>query len=247
MKKFTTSLVLLSSLVLTPVVFSYTQSRSEHESALNKLKARLKASPKDSEILSEIGERLTLWMADHDAEREEVPLAEFYLDRARTADPKNPLPVAWMGILTMLQAKTASVFNKKDLAQKGLKYLDQAVAMDSKNIKTRMLRGSVGVKVPKSFGRADQALSDLEYVSTKLRNDEAAAEKHRISLCVLNLNLGKAYDLAGKPAEAKAAFELAVNHDRGRKENKEAAELLAKADGAGEGGWQKFVKWSGAR
>lgn len=247
MKKFTTTLVLLSSLTLTPAVYPYTQSRSEHESALAKLKAKLKTAPKDSEILSEIGERLTLWMADHDGEREEVPLAEFYLDRARTANPKNSLPLAWMGILTMVQAKSASVFNKKDLAQKGLKYLDQAVAMDSRNVKVRMLRGSVGVKVPKSFGRAEQALSDLEYVKSKIKTDEAAAEKLRISLCVLYLNLGKAYDLVGDPKRAREALEVAVKHDRGRKENQEASELLARADGAGDGGWEKFVKWSGGR
>src|SRR5690606_26431702 len=160
-----------------------------------------------------------------DEERDEVALAEGYLERARKADPQNALPVAWLGVLYMVQAKSTGLLNKKTMANKGLALLDKAVAMDSRNPKVRLLRGSIGVKVPRAFGRYDPALQDLTLVEAAIKRQPSLVEDQNISRCVLYLNLGKAYSAAGDDARAKESWETAVSHERGRKENQEASEL----------------------
>lgn len=231
------------TLLIAGSVHAYTNVRSEHDAALTLLKERLKDSPDDVKILTEIGERLTLWMSNHEDERAEVPLATFYLQKAQSLDPTNSLPVAWMGILTMVQAKSASLFDKKDIAKSGLALLDKAVSMDPNQPKVRLLRGSVSVKLPDSFERHGQALEDLLLVQGAVKATPSLVETQNISLCVLYLNLGKAYRHLADDEKALQHWELALKYEPGRDENRQVEQLISSMVVSQNSGWARFSSW----
>ena len=102
-----------------------------------------------------------------------VALANQYLASGRDADghayfcerstqvPDRPVFRAFCGVFQVRMSPTVPLLQRKDWVRDGMAKLDQAASADGLS---RYLRGVVAAELPGSFGRAQQAADDLQWV-----------------------------------------------------------------------------------
>ncbi|WP_293573962.1 hypothetical protein [Phaeobacter sp.] len=77
------------------------------------------------------------------------------------AEPGNAMSVAYLGSSYAIMARDSrSVADKVRFTNRGLRFLDQAVAMAPDDFTVRLIRASVAGNLPAMFGRSETAIED---------------------------------------------------------------------------------------
>ena len=112
----------------------------------------------------------------HDAAREgdrsaagrAVEQLERYLDRFENDGEAQ----AWLGsVYAMMGRDAASIFNMMRYANRGLRHLDRALDAAPQSFTVRLIRARVHSRLPKMFGRDDEALEDMLALDAMFRED----------------------------------------------------------------------------
>jgi len=150
--------------------------------------------------------------ADDDANR-----AVEIMEEALKAYPDSATAYAYMGLYKgMLAGKTDNFLEAGVLSSESFGFLDKAVELDPNNLRARLYRGLIGVKVPEFLGRLDQAISDLEFV-TKVYETSPSETNKPLAM--------QAYELLAEGYEKQGKHELASQASR------KYSELAEKARG----------------
>lgn len=182
-----------------------------------------KKDPANAVILTDLGSQFAL-RASEQGYPTDVEDARKYLRQSLKMDPRNAQTVAWLGALRCIEAK---VRQSKGFVKEGLSQLDHAVEMNPEDIVVRLVRGSVGIEVPREFGRLDTGLADLEIVRAAFERDPTVLTSRRVDPAEVFLKLGKGYRAKGNIDGAKQMWGKAAEAPPG-KERDTALKLLAK-------------------
>lgn len=94
--------------------------------------------------------------------------AQNNLEKVLANQPKNQEALAYLGSLYTLKAKYSYLpWKKLQFVDEGCKYLDQAVALDSLNTDTRIIRATNNVHLPEFFNRLKVSKKDLAYLRSR--------------------------------------------------------------------------------
>ena len=105
---------------------------------------------------------------DRSAAGRAVEQLERYLDRFENDGEAR----AWLGsAYAMMGRDAASIFNKMRYANRGLHHLDRALDAAPRSFTVRLIRARVHSSLPKTFGRADEALEDMLALDAIFRED----------------------------------------------------------------------------
>lgn len=212
--------VLVSMALIGPGVQAATRgSPAEISRAL----AALKRDPGNPRLLTDAGSQFAL-RASEQGFPTDVEDARNYLRQAAKMDPHNAQTVAWMGALRCIEAK---VRQAKGYVREGLSQLDRAVEMAPDDLVVRMVRGSVGVEVPREYNKVDAGLADLDLVRAAHDQDPHALAALRIEATEVYLKLGKGYRARGQIEQARAMWTRASEGPPG-KDRETATRLLTK-------------------
>ncbi len=138
-----------------------------------------------------------------DADRIDDALALF--ERAVAAEPKNPAALAWLGSAQVRKAGRLPAMDAAGWVKRGFDTLDEAVERFPDAFVVYVVRGSTAARVPELFRKTEVAVKDLSTVVT-MKDARPQAVPDAVMPTVY-LNLGLAQKKAGRPAEARAAWE----------------------------------------
>lgn len=83
------------------------------------------------------------------------------------ADPQNAVALAYLGSSYAISARDAgSVTDKIRFTNRGLRHLDEAVALNPQDITVRLIRANVQMNLPAMFARAEPLADDLKMLDT---------------------------------------------------------------------------------
>ena len=152
-----------------------------------------------------------------DADRIDDAIA--VLEKAVSADPKNPAALAWLGSAQVRKAAKVGGVEAAGWVKRGFDAMDEAVERFPEAFVVYVVRGSTAVRVPPLFNKTEVAVTDLSLVVTlKEKKPESVPDG---VMPMVYLNLGLAQKKAGRPADARAAWE------KGRKLYPAAPETVA--------------------
>lgn len=194
----------------------------ERDAKIERLKALLATHPGDPRVLLRLGEHC-VFRADETQRPEHVTEARDALLKALDAG-SGPEARAWLGLLRCVEAKYGSGAMARAHATEGLRDLDQAVAEESDNLRFRLMRATVALKVPREWKRLPQGKEDLLVAEAAVRRDPARLKRYDLDAAELYFKLGQAHLATGELAEARAAWEKA--RAGAGKWSQEAARLL---------------------
>ncbi|APH04762.1 tetratricopeptide repeat protein [Bacillus weihaiensis] len=101
------------------------------------------------------------------------------------------------------------LIEKTNLAKRGLKSLDKAVATEPKNIDFRILRGNVAFRLPEMyFKRTKTAIEDFEFLIKEYESKKTNLNSEQYYEFLLNL--GTSYNTLGKSNEAEKVWNKLV-------------------------------------
>lgn len=93
-------------------------------------------------------------------------------------DSLKGVSLTYIGALTALKGKHAFMpYQKLQYVQKGLRIMDEGIAIDPDNLESRFIRGSTCYFLPFLFRRKEQAQNDFDFIITRL--DEKAVLYNR--------------------------------------------------------------------
>jgi len=138
-----------------------------------------------------------------DADRIDDAIA--VLEKAVSADPKNPAALAWLGSAQVRKAAKVGGVEAAGWVKRGFDAMDEAVERFPDAFVVYVVRGSTAVRVPPLFNKTEVAVKDLSLVVTlKEKKPESVPDG---VMPMVYLNLGLAQKKAGRPADARAAWE----------------------------------------
>ena len=138
-----------------------------------------------------------------DADRIDDAIA--VLEKAVSADPKNPAALAWLGSAQVRKAAKVGGVEAAGWVKRGFDAMDEAVERFPDAFVVYVVRGSTAVRVPPLFNKTEVAVKDLSTVLTlKEKKPESVPDG---MMPMVYLNLGLAQKKAGRPADARAAWE----------------------------------------
>ena len=152
-----------------------------------------------------------------DADRVDDALA--LLEKAVSAEPKNPAALAWLGSAQVRKAGKIGGMEAAGWVKRGFDAMDEAVERFPDAFVVYVVRGTTAGRVPPMFNKTEVAVKDLStVVAMKDRKPESVPDG---VMPLVYLNLGLAQKKAGRPADARAAWE------KGRRLYPAAAEVPA--------------------
>ncbi|HEY2993615.1 MAG TPA: tetratricopeptide repeat protein [Methylomirabilota bacterium] len=138
-----------------------------------------------------------------DADRIDDAIA--LLEKAVSAEPKNPAALAWLGSAQVRKAGKVPGMEAAGWVKRGFDALDEAVERFPDAFVVYVVRGSTASRVPDMFRKTEVAVKDLStVVAMKERAPQAVPDG---VMPLVYLNLGLAQKKAGRPIEARAAWE----------------------------------------
>jgi len=138
-----------------------------------------------------------------DADRIDDAIA--VLEKAVSADPKNPAALAWLGSAQVRKAGKVGGVEAAGWVKRGFDAMDEAAERFPDAFVVYVVRGSTAVRVPPLFNKTEVAVKDLSTVVTlKEKKPESVPDG---MMPMVYLNLGLAQKKAGRPADARAAWE----------------------------------------
>ena len=138
-----------------------------------------------------------------DADRVDDAIA--LLEKAVSADGKNPAALAWLGSAQVRKAGKVGGMEAAGWVKRGFDAMDEAVERFPDAFVVYMVRGSTAGRVPAMFNKTEVAVKDLgTVVAMKDRKPESVPDT---VMPLVYLNLGLAQKKAGRPADARAAWE----------------------------------------
>jgi lipopolysaccharide biosynthesis regulator YciM len=149
-----------------------------------------------------------------DGDKRAVKEAYEKFKKLRADEPGNALVEAYYGsCLTLLARDAVQPLDKAEKAQTGLDALDRAVSMDPNQKRIRLLRANVCVRLPEVyFQSSNTAIKDFTYLLERYQEDSDYLSKKQV--VEILRNLVKAYQNAGKPAEAAAVLKRLAKFER---------------------------------
>lgn len=127
------------------------------------------------------------------------------LEKAATADPKDPAALAWLGSAQVRKANKVPLFERPGWVRKGFNTLDEAVERFPNAFIVYVVRGTTAVNVPALFNKTVVAVQDLSMViAMQEKNPQTVPDTVMPSVY---LNLGLAYKKNAQNDEARAAWE----------------------------------------
>ena len=140
-----------------------------------------------------------------DADRVDDALA--LLEKAVSAEPQNPAALAWLGSARVRKAARVPAMEAGGWIKRGFDVLDEAVERFPDAFVVYLVRGSTAGRVPAMFRKTEVAVKDLStVVAMKERAPQAVPDG---VMPLVYLNLGLAQKKAGRPTDARAAWEKA--------------------------------------
>ncbi len=127
------------------------------------------------------------------------------LEKAVTANLKDPAALAWLGSAQVRKARTVPPFDGAGWVRKGFNTLDEAVERFPTAFIVYVVRGITATQVPDLFKKAPVAVTDLSAV-VAMKDKDSKAVPDAVMPSVY-LHLGLAFKKTGLPAEARAAWE----------------------------------------
>ena len=138
-----------------------------------------------------------------DADRIDDAIAA--LEKAVSADPKNPAALAWLGSAQVRKAGKVGGMEAAGWVKRGFDAMDEAAERFPDAFVVYVVRGSTALRVPPLFNKTEVAVKDLSTVLTlKEKKPESVPDG---VMPMVYLNLGLAQKKAGRPADARAAWE----------------------------------------
>jgi tetratricopeptide (TPR) repeat protein len=127
------------------------------------------------------------------------------LEKAVSADAGNPAALAWLGSARVRKAGQVPGMEAAGWVKRGFDALDEAVERFPDAFVVYVVRGSTAGRVPPMFNKTELAVKDLgTVIAMKERRPDAVPDT---VMPLVYLNLGLAQKKAGRPAEARAAWE----------------------------------------
>jgi tetratricopeptide (TPR) repeat protein len=127
------------------------------------------------------------------------------LEKAVSAEPRNPAALAWLGSAQVRKAGRVPGMEAAGWIKRGFDALDEAVERFPEAFVVYVVRGTTAGRVPEMFRKNDVAVKDLStVVAMKARQPQAVPDA---VMGLVYLNLGLAQKKAGRPAEARATWE----------------------------------------
>ena len=127
------------------------------------------------------------------------------LEKAVSADGKNPAALAWLGSAQVRKAGQVGGMEAAGWVKRGFDALDEAVERFPDAFVVYVVRGSTAGRLPPMFNKTEVAVKDLStVVAMKDRRPDAVPDA---VMPLVYLNLGLAQKKAGRAAEARAAWE----------------------------------------
>jgi len=138
-------------------------------------------------------------------EADRVDEAIALLEKAVSAEPKNPAALAWLGSAQVRKAGKVQGMEAAGWVKRGFDAMDEAVERFPDAFVVYVVRGSTAGRVPPMFNKTELAVKDLSTVVT-MKEKKAETVPDAV-MPLVYLNLGLAQKKAGRPAEARAAWE----------------------------------------
>ena len=138
-----------------------------------------------------------------DADRVDDAIA--LLEKAVSAEPRNPAALAWLGSAQVRKAGTVAPMEAAGWVKRGFDTMDEAVEKFPEAFVVYLVRGITAINVPEMFHKAPVAVKDLSTVVT-MRQANAQAVPEAVMPNVY-LQLGLAHKRNKQPGEARAAWE----------------------------------------
>jgi tetratricopeptide (TPR) repeat protein len=127
------------------------------------------------------------------------------LEKAVSADGKNPAALAWLGSAQVRKASQVGGMEAAGWVKRGFDALDEAVERFPDAFVVYVVRGSTAGRVPPMFNKTEVAVKDLStVVAMKDKRPDAVPDA---VMPLVYLNLGLAQKKAGRAAEGRAAWE----------------------------------------
>ena len=140
-----------------------------------------------------------------DADRIDDAIA--LLETSVSAEPGNPAALAWLGSAQVRKAGKVGGMEAAGWVKRGFDSLDEAVERYPDAFVVYVVRGSTAVRVPPMFNKTEVAVKDLStVVAMKDKRPDAVPDG---VMPFVYLNLGLAQKKAGRPADARLAWERA--------------------------------------
>jgi tetratricopeptide (TPR) repeat protein len=138
-------------------------------------------------------------------EADRVDDALAVLEKAVSADSKNPAALAWLGSAQVRKGGKVGGMEAAGWVKRGFDAMDEAVERFPDAFVVYVVRGSTAGRVPAMFNKTEVAVKDLSTVVAM--KDKTPASVPDAVMPLVYLNLGLAQKKAGRPAEARAAWE----------------------------------------
>lgn len=169
---------------------------------------------KDTATSIQFEEAKKLFKKGIDGDKRAVNAAYEKFNKLRAAAPRDALIEAYYGSsLTLLARDAVQPMDKAEKAQNGLDALDRAVSMDPNQKRIRLLRANVCVRLPEVyFQSSNTAIADFNFLLDRYQEDSDYLSKKQV--VEILRNLVKAYQNAGKPAEAAAVLKRLAKFER---------------------------------
>jgi tetratricopeptide (TPR) repeat protein len=138
-----------------------------------------------------------------DADRVDDALA--LLEKAVSAEPANPAALAWLGSAQVRKGGKVGGMEAAGWVKRGFDSMDEAVERFPDAFVVYVVRGTTAGRVPAMFNKTEVAVKDLStVVAMKDKKPESVPDG---VMPLVYLNLGLAQKRAGRPADARAAWE----------------------------------------
>ena len=138
-------------------------------------------------------------------EADRVDEAIALLEKAVSAEPKNPAALAWLGSAQVRKAGKVQGMEAAGWVKRGFDAMDEAVERFPDAFVVYVVRGSTAGRVPPMFNKTELAVKDLSTV-VAMKEKKAEAVPDAV-MPLVYLNLGLAQKKAGRPVDARAAWE----------------------------------------
>lgn len=182
---------------------------AEREAVIARIEAQLAQKPGDPRLLLKLA-RQYVHLADETVRTETFELARRHLTGAEQAGAGVEVR-AWRGVLRCIEAKYGSGASARTMAQQGLAQLDASVEEEPANLKLRLMRASVALRVPREWKRVPQAKEDLLTADLAVRRDPEKLHRFDLDEAELYFKLGQAHFALGELDEARKSWARAAH------------------------------------
>jgi tetratricopeptide (TPR) repeat protein len=195
------------------------------ETPLRRIEERLKANPRDREVLTEAARfyHQIAMRGDDIAPDRAQEIVKALLD----VDKLNAEGLAIAGsLLTMKVRRTTSLFKRMWYASRAARKLDKAVRVDPGNVSARTIRAFTSLVLPRFLRRLTTAVEDFEYLIGVKGEDPGALPDEMMPKVYYNLGLAEAK--MGNGSRAREILEVVITKFPDSDENRRAHELIEK-------------------